>query len=199
MRKIKRRNFLIIAILAVSLLISACQSQKKETPDKKSSQKADAEAILSATKAKTLDGTFVDTKYIFSLAELTVINIWNPSCAACQNDMEALGKLGREYAGKGIQMLGIIRDVTTENDPDSLAVIEKSDTDYTQLLDSEEIKTQLSGKFKDLPVTIFVDRDGKQLGEAYTQSKDESQWREKIESAHSNVCVGDHPAEQGGG
>ncbi|MFQ8898917.1 MAG: hypothetical protein ACLR71_12590 [[Clostridium] scindens] len=52
--------------------------------------------------------------------------------------MGILESLSQEYAGRGVQILGLIQGVTDVKDADSLAVVNSAGINYTQLLDSEE-------------------------------------------------------------
>ena len=176
----------MLTLVSTALLSTACQKEAPKTSDK---------LLNKNLKVKTLNGTETDTKNIFLQAELTVINIWNPSCSTCEDEMKILGTLNQEYAGMGVQMIGIIKDVSKENDSASLAITENSNSGYMQILDSADLTAQFWNDSYDIPTTLYISRDGKLLGKAKEENKDIDKWRNEIETYHQQVCTNDHPAE----
>ncbi len=196
MKKISR-NLLFPLILVVALFTAGCQSGSKEVPKK--SPDTGAKKEIGNFKVKTLKGRETYIQNIFSQSELTVVNLWEPSCDTCEDEMKILGALGREYAGKGIQMLGIISGVTQEDTTDAAAMTERADADYAQVLDSEEVQKAFPDGSYTLPTTIFVDQNGSILGEIHDNDMTVTQWKDEIEKYHSQVCTGNHPADCGVG
>ena len=92
----------------------------------------------------------------FTQSELTVINVWNSSCTSCEKEMGILESLSQEYAGRGVQILGLIQGVTDVKDADSLAVVNSAGINYTQLLDSEEFSQLYLKDLGPLPSTILL-------------------------------------------
>lgn len=196
-QKYPARKTLLLILMAVVLIGTACQSSKNNTKSTNTQTSANLEP--ESIKVKTLTGTETDIQNIFSQAELTVVNIWNPSCTACENDMKILGQLGREYAGRGVQIVGIISEVTEEQDEASLSMTESTDADYTQILDSPEIKKKFLDESLKLPVSLLVDQKGNVLETVHSGDMTAAQWKDVIEDHHSQICIGDHPADRGVG
>lgn len=194
-KKYPARKTLLLILMSVVLISTACQSGENDTKNTSGQTSAAPESM----KVKTLTGTETDIQNIFSQAELTVVNIWNPSCTACENDMKILGQLGREYAGRGVQIAGIISEVTKAQDEASLSMTDSTDADYTQILDSPEIKKKFLDESLELPVSLFVDQKGNVLGTVHSGDMTAAQWKDVIEDHHSQVCIGDHPADRGVG
>ena len=193
----------LLAVMAAALLLAACQSPA--ATDKKA-EKKDPEARTEEKKeefgnygADALNGIQTNTNTIFDQAELTVVNIWDLSCDSCKGEMEALGEIGREYAGKGVQILGIVRGVNADNESEAEAAAAEVNADYVQMIASEEMEKNVLSKYGDAPVTVMVGRDGTVLGDAYAGAKDKEYWNTEIEKYHSKVCVNDHPADCGVG
>lgn len=197
MKSGKRIIALLLLVLA-ALLLTACQSDTKPE-ENESKDNNTTNNVVENFKTRGLNNVEQDFYNILSQAELTVINVWNPSCQACGEDMKALGEIGRQYAGYGVQVVGIIKEVEDSQDEAALSLIADTKADYIHLLDSEEMDKQLLGKYKDAPVTLFLDKNGNQLGEAYTEAHDKEFWNEQIEKHHGDVCIGRHPAEDGVG
>lgn len=113
--------------------------------------------------------------------------------------MKALGELGREYAGYGVQVVGIIKGVNAGENEQVLSLITETKADYVHILATAEMNRQMLNPYKDIPVTLFVDKNGNKLGEVYTGPHDKKYWGEQVEKYHSKICIGDHPAECGVG
>ena len=63
----------------------------------------------------TLEGETV-TQEIFAEADLNMVNIWGTFCGPCIREMPELGELSDEYADKGVQIIGMLTDVTDPED-----------------------------------------------------------------------------------
>ena len=169
----KLRIVFIPLFISIIFLVTACQPKEKETLNE---------------DVTTLNGRITSTQTIFSQAELTVVNVWSPSCADCKQELTISGDLNQEYAGMGVQVIGLIKDVDTENESSSLKMIEDTGANYTHILDSDNVTYKV-------PTTLYIDQNGKLLGTSQKPHADISQWRDEIESYHQKVCTGDHPAE----
>ena len=202
MKKTTKR--LLFPIFMATIIFTAACSAKTDTDNKKApasgatksdTQQKTQEKDSDNIKLKTLSGYEMDSKSLFTQSELTVINVWNSSCTSCEKEMGILESLSQEYAGRGVQILGLIQGVTDVKDADSLAVVNSAGINYTQLLDSEEFSQLYLKNLGPLPSSIFIDRKGNVLGQMESGSQDALQWKSEIENYHQKVCVGDHPAD----
>lgn len=123
-----------------------------------------------------------------------MINIWGTFCSPCLQEMPALAELNQEYKDKGFQVVGIVVDAGDANgtiieSQVALAkeIVEKTGADYLHMLPSADL---LEAKLKDvsaIPETIFVDQNGKIVGESYLGGKSKSDWKEIIEQTLKEV------------
>lgn len=123
---------------------------------------------------QTLDGETA-TQEIFKEADLTMVNIWGTFCSPCINEMPDLGELAREYEEKGVQLIGMISDVVEAKDETATQIVEETGADYTHLILSESLYYSLS-QIQVVPTTVFIDREGKQVGYTYTGSRSKEDW-----------------------
>lgn len=185
-----KRRTVIFGALALSMtLFTACNKQEKKIQETTAAVSSTAaavagkEASFSNFTAITLDGETV-TQDIFQDHDLTMINIWATFCGPCLSEMPDLGEIHEEYKDKGFQIVGIVIDVL--NNDGSLSqtqldtareIVEKTEADYMHLLPSDDlIKAKLS-KVSAVPETIFVDSEGKLVGEAYMGAKTKEDWK----------------------
>ncbi|MBU3876170.1 TlpA family protein disulfide reductase [Faecalicatena sp. AGMB00832] len=200
----KKKTILLTALLISALSLTACgnSGKGKEAVRTKPSElktseisKSDAVSAFGNFKLTKFDGTQTELTRLLQNAELTVLNIWDPSCESCVDEMKAFSTISGQYSGKGVQIVGIVRGVTEKQDQDALAVITKTDAHYLQLLDTTELDQKILNQYTETPTTLFLNRDGELLGDVYTGAKDQAFWEQEIEKYHSQVCVNDHPAD----
>lgn len=137
--------------------------------------------VLGKFKSVTLDGEEVDQE-IFTKADLTMVNIWGTFCGPCIGEMPDLGELNRAYKDKGFQIVGIISDVVEANDPGAVEIVNKTEADYTHMVLSEDLYNNYLALVTVVPTTIFVDKEGKQVGSTYAGSKSKSKWKSIIDA-----------------
>lgn len=172
--RFKRIICLTMAVLSV-FLFASCSGDTSGGADLSSFQSVDVE------------NNAVDQS-VFKDDKLTMINIWGTFCGPCINEMPDLGELSQEYSGKGVQIIGIpidVMDYSGAISEDVLAtakeIIDKTGADYMHILPSESLYNAKLYQVSSIPETIFVDKDGKQVGESYIGSRTKEQWKEIID------------------
>jgi rhodanese-related sulfurtransferase/thiol-disulfide isomerase/thioredoxin len=150
------------------------------------------DGVLSAFRAMDIDGNPVDAS-IFNGKKLTMVNVWATFCGPCLGEMPDLGDLNRQYAGQGFQIVGIVTDVTDSDGapiPEMIElvgeIIAKTKADYLHILPSEDLNGLL-GEFEYVPTTLFVDENGRQVGELYVGSQSGDDWAMIIENLLQEV------------
>ena len=122
------------------------------------------------------------TSGIFADKKLTMINFWGTYCPPCIAEMPDLGKLGRSMP-EGTQLAGIVIDAT---DPKTLdlarKILEKSDADFLQILPVMKMNPYFE-TLVGVPTTIFVDSEGKVVGEPLIGARSEAEYRKEIDKA----------------
>lgn len=136
--------------------------------------------------SQTLSGEDADQE-VFAQADLTMVNIWGTFCGPCIREMPDLGELNKEYADKGFQIVGMISDVNAPENKDALDIIEATGADYTHLILSQDLYINYLSGVQSVPTTIFVDKNGNQVGNVYSGSKSKADWTEIIEKMLETV------------
>jgi cytochrome c biogenesis protein CcmG, thiol:disulfide interchange protein DsbE len=90
--------------------------------------------------------------------KIVLLNFWATWCAPCQTEMPDLMNLQKQYADKGLQILGI----TYEKEPAAkiTRITRKFKLTYPVLLGAKSLSDSY-GIEEALPVTVIVDREGK--------------------------------------
>ncbi|MGD1831793.1 MAG: TlpA disulfide reductase family protein [Sphaerochaetaceae bacterium] len=145
------------------------------------------EVSLAPFQTFNLDGETV-TEEIFAPYDLSMVNVWGTFCQPCISEMPDLGNLYREYEPKGVQIVGIVVDVYS-NDQDvfmeklatARSIIEYTQADYPHLLQSADLSENYLKNVQVIPTTFFVDSEGTILGKEYISSRSENSWRRIID------------------
>ncbi len=139
-------------------------------------------AFFSDFTTTALDGKEY-TQKIFEGNKVTMVNIWGTFCSPCINEMPDLEKLSKDYADKGLVIVGVVSDVydylKDENNADKIAdaeaIVAQTGVTYTNLLPSESLNASRLDYVSTFPTTYFLDENGVILGE-YIGSRSYDQW-----------------------
>ena len=106
------------------------------------------------------EGNTVDQELIAG-ADLTVLNIWGTFCGPCIQEMPDLGELAEEYAGTGVQIVGIPVDVYDEEGiRTAQTIIDKTGADYVHLLPTQDLYDICLDGVSAVPTTVLIDKNG---------------------------------------
>ena len=101
-----------------------------------------------------LEGSEV-TERIFAGHSLTILNFWEPWCGPCVAEMPFLEQLSQEYAGKGVQVIGIF--ASKDMDDQVQAVLENTGVTYPIWRYVKEFGPLQTGY---VPTTVIIDGTG---------------------------------------
>ncbi len=182
-RKNSVRRKMAVAGLALTgvLCLCACGSGAGSVEKETQAQEAAGGKALGDFTSETLAGEAV-TQEILEGSQLTMVNIWGTFCGPCISEMPALGELNREYADRGFRVVGIVSDVTAAGDETAQEIVEQTGADYTHIIASADLRSGILRIVNAVPTTIFVDSEGKRVGEVCMGSRSKEEWAELIES-----------------
>ena len=139
-------------------------------------------AELPADWAPDISFTTVDlegntwTDACFAGHKLTILNLWGYWCRPCVGELPELEQISKDYADRGVQMLGVY---LAEDESGDIKTVEEMGVTYPSLLYAEAFDPYLNTGY--FPTTIFLDGNGKVLGEAYIGSRNYASWTAIIE------------------
>lgn len=170
----------IFVILCTAVLgITACKNVGGETETNETGSEEKGK-VFGEFETQTLDGEKASQE-IFAQSGLTMVNVWATFCGPCINEMPDLGELSRSYDQAEFQIVGLISDVTEPEDESACSIVEETKADYVHLTASEDLMNGVLKKINVVPTTIFVDRNGEQVGGVYAGSKSKEGWQQIIE------------------
>lgn len=165
-----KKFFAIITLLALTSLSFA--------------QKAGDKITFTATD---MNGATI-TSDIFAKNKVTMLNIWGTFCGPCIREMPDLAKLNEANKAKGVEVVGIVIDILDRKgnvDPRvksiGEAIISQTGANYTHIIPNMTMMTGLLKNIQAVPTTIFVDSNGRQIGEAYLGSRSQKDWQKIID------------------
>jgi thiol-disulfide isomerase/thioredoxin len=165
-----KKFFTIIALLALTTLTFA--------------QKAGDKITFTATD---LNGAPISSE-IFAKNKVTMLNIWGTFCGPCIREMPDLAKLNEANKTNGVEVVGIVIDILDRKgnvDPriksSADSIIKQTGANYTHIVPNIAMFSGLLRDIQAVPTTIFVDKNGKQIGEAYLGSRSQKDWQKIID------------------
>ena len=167
-------------IIVLFLMIASATFLFAKGDNKKATQSFDFESV-------DLEGNKI-TSEIYANNKITMINIWGTFCGPCIREMPDLAKLSEENKSKGVEIIGIPIDIVDDwgkLDPsaksDALMIIKQTGVKYKNVVPTIEMfQTMLRG-IQAVPTTIFVDKNGNQIGQVYLGSKSKKDWQKIID------------------
>lgn len=202
----KKKHIILIltAIMLVSTIFLGCEDktvskdasketveQKKEEP-KQQENKEEIKKELGNLEfsSKTLSGKAIDNK-IFKDYKLTMINLWATYCGYCIKEMPDLQKIYEEEAKNGVNVLGILTDSKGEDDKkqNELAkkILEKSGVKYENIIGDRNIGKYFARISTGVPLTIFVDSNGKNVGKEFSGLQSKEDFKKAIEECLKTI------------
>ena len=126
---------------------------------------------------------------IFDDAQVTMINIWGTFCGPCIKEMPDLSLLSKKYDEQKFQIIGIVIDaVNRKGLPDSKQmdaakkIVKQTGADYIHIVPDTKLQNGILQNVFAVPTTIFVDKNGNQVGETYTGSRSLADWQKIVDS-----------------
>ena len=137
--------------------------------------------------SQDLDGNKISSE-LFADNKITMINIWGTFCGPCIREMPSLAKLSEENKSKGVEIIGIPIDIVDDwgkldanTKSDALMIIKQTGVKYKNVVPTIEMFQTFLRGIQAVPTTFFVDKNGKQIGQAYLGARSQKDWQKIID------------------
>lgn len=161
--------------------------EEGQAPSTAETEAQEKRGVFEEFEAVDLEGSEVNQD-IFKDYDLTMINIWATFCGPCLSEMPELGELSEEYKEKGVQIVGICTDTLnydgSTNDSqveEAKAIVEKTGAAYLHIVPEGDLAATLLPQIQVVPTTVFVDKDGKQVGSAVAGARSKEDWAKLLD------------------
>ncbi len=165
-----KKVFIAVLVIGLAVMIAAAYfggEQGKKNVNGKDGEEAKAFAF----ETTDIDGNSVSLAD-YAGAKVIMVNMWEPWCGPCVNEMPDLEKLYQKYKDDGLVILGVF--ATVDGDEDAKWVMKSTGVSYPILHASEEFVVFNTGY---VPTTVFLNDKGWGLTEnAYVGAKDLGAW-----------------------
>ena len=190
MKKITRS---VLAMSLAAAMLTGCGGAAGSDGAVQSEESGGSSAIpIEAESVKLMDMQAVDLDQqevrpgdIISGNKVTMVNYWGTFCGPCIGEMPYLQELSEEYKDQGFGVLGVTCDVvqpdgsySEEAISDGKDILKDTGVTYPVIVATNEINDLFNADA--VPVTYFLDSEGKLLGEAYVGSREKDDWNEII-------------------
>jgi len=165
-----RTGIVAFLLLAVGTALAAPQAKTPRDPEMIDAQRF--QKVLEQNRGKVL-----------------LVNFWATYCEPCRDEYPMLNELAKQYAPKGLQVVGVSMD----DDGDLilmrrfLARYKPIFPNYRKTAGAEEVFRQsvLPGWTGTMPITVFYAKDGRQAGHFIGEKS-----REQYEAAIQGLLAG---------
>lgn len=145
----------VVAIVVIGMLVAARRMNRQATAGPTLNGQAKGATAPDFT-LPTVDGKQVKLSDLRGKAVL--LNFWATWCGPCRVEIPWFMELEKQYGPKGFVIVGVSMDDDPKKDVPKFA--EEMKIDYPILVGNETVADQYGG-VEGLPVTFFIDRDGK--------------------------------------
>ncbi|GGK38958.1 hypothetical protein GCM10008955_36020 [Deinococcus malanensis] len=157
----------VVAVLAAALL------RQQQTRMGTTASASGGEAV-SATLPQLSGETLHLADY---QGKVLTVNFFASWCASCWNELNGFARVSREYASKGVAVVGI----SVQSSPDDTrGMVDKLGLTFPVVLDAQGTVSQEQLGLRGMPTTLFIDRQGRLL-ENHTGELSEGQLRSKLD------------------
>ena len=150
-------------------------------------QKTKAELTNYSFSSKDLDGATISSE-LYANNKITMINIWGTFCGPCIREMPDLEKLSQANKDKGFQIIGIPIDLVDDfgriipsAKKDANLIITQTGVTYKNVVPTHDMMAGFLRGIQVVPTTIFVDKNGHQIGQIYLGSRSQKDWQKILD------------------
>lgn len=125
---------------------------------------------------------------LFSNNKITMVNIWGTFCPPCIREMPGLAKLNEANKGRGVEVVGLVIDLTdpygkilAQQRKDADTIIAVTGANYTHIVPNQEMFDGLLRNIQAVPATFFVDKNGKIIDQMYLGARSQKDWQKIID------------------
>jgi peroxiredoxin len=187
----KKRALIAVMLVCVMLVSSGCWMAGYS--NKGSSEVKSGSKFLSDFSGETMTGKSVD-KSVFKGHKLTMLYFWGTYDSSGIRQLSTLEDISADYANDGVQVIGVLVNVREKNDgviakkkKRAKSSIKDKKVTFDNIIPSKEMLVKMQTAVEVVPLSIFVDSSGNQVGKDQAGVKEKADWDKIITSYLSKV------------
>jgi len=174
------KRFLFLSLFLLIAMIIGCSSSEtdqasSDNPGRTGERAGSAEPTAATFAVYDIDGNvrrFEDFKGKHAL----ILNFWGTWCPPCRRELPDLKRIYDEYKSQGLEIIGL---AVNDNPGNVKTFVEKMGLDWVMLISNYEAM-QSFRIGTGVPVSIFIDRNGKEVGR-FTGARDYETFKKYVE------------------
>lgn len=186
MKKIIIMAFVFLFALS---MVTGCadDSNQKDAVDESQEDVVDESSAPITFEAVDINGKTV-TSDIFSQNKMTVVNLWGTFCPPCIEEMPDLQLLYEELKGKNVNLIGIMVDVSEDQNMElAKNILQSSGAKFTNIIPDKNLYDQLISQIAGVPTTFFIDQQGNIVGEPLVGARSKEDYMKDIDNVLKNL------------
>lgn len=169
-------------LIILTLIFSVVGCSKEEVKEQENQVKQEDQSPKIEFDTVTVYGDKINSD-IFGEKKLTMVNIWATFCSPCIDEIPEIQELFKELIDENIDanIMGIVADTPSEeNEIIAREIIENNNVEYLNLIPDMKLVDGLLKEVSAVPTTIFVDNNGKIVGEVIIGARSKDSYKEEI-------------------
>ncbi len=183
--KVSTIRTVLISLVGVAAVIMFCYTFFAGSQAKHQEKLAAAD-VFKNFEYETVDGDKFTSEDL-AKSKITIVNVWQTTCAPCVSEMPALDQLNKEYDDSEVQIVGLCLDVvpggTTVDETkrsEEIRILKESGAEFTQILANEKLFHFMESEVIGTPTTFVVDSQGNII-KASAGGREYEGWKQFIE------------------
>jgi thiol-disulfide isomerase/thioredoxin len=190
----KNKKVILAALLIVviSMAFAGCGKTPPPASDKPAGTGATEDspasnsAAFPAFEAKDLSDEAVNSSSLFASNKITMVNIWGTFCGPCIDEMPDLAAMSKDMP-EGSAIVGLICDaMDNETITRAKEIVAETGVEYQNIIPDKTLFDYIADNISAVPTTLFIDAEGKIVGDAVIGSQEAKEYIDAIQSRLSD-------------
>jgi thiol-disulfide isomerase/thioredoxin len=158
----------LFAVLAIGsiLAVSGCKKNPGQSSPAKTNSTSGITEVFNVTKRADRapdfswkDSTGATVSFDKFHDKVTLINFWATWCGPCKKELPALVEINKEFADRGVRIIGVSSDRGANVADDVRAFVRENGIPYQVIISNDDLE-EAFGNIRALPTTFLVNEQG---------------------------------------
>ena len=176
----KKRALIAVMLVCVMLVSSGCWMAGYSNDG--AGEAKSASKFMSAFSGETMTGSSVD-KSVLKGHKLTMLYFWATYDGSGTRQLVTLDDLNADYSDQGFQVIGVLVNVREKDDgvvakkkARAKKSIKEKKVSFVNMIPSEKMLEKMTTSVSAVPMAVFVDSNGDQVGKDQAGVKEKADW-----------------------